>query len=452
MIARVSSDIPNFSESLSAAIPGISLNIMALIIFSGVLIYLSWQLALVVFATLPFYNISINTFNKKLKKLSKLEREKNSKVMEGIRESIEGTLTIKRFNKSNYFIEALKSYINDWIKASNKHNLFIQSIEDFITFIRGICPIIVLSFGGYLVMKGDITLGTLIGFYSFMNWIYEPVRVISHFFISLQSTIPVFKRIKEIHEMEEETSGLELLNKVKNIEYRNVYFSYDSIPILEGLNLKIRSNERIAIVGESGSGKTTVIKLVMRYFNVDKGNILVNGKSIVEYSLHDLRRKIIVVHQNDFLFNMSIRENILLGEKFSEKEFTNAIKVACIDKFINELGKGYDTIVGERGTRLSDGQKQRIAIARAVIRKPDVLILDEATSGIDSQTEAEIFKNLQNLNITVIIISHRLSTIKKADRIIVLHKGRVICEGNHENLLKNCRKYNDIIRNQLIVV
>jgi len=451
MIARATSDIPLFSESVNTAIPGIVFNVIELIIFGGVLIYLSWQLALVVFVTIPFYNLSINTFNKRVKEFSNLEREKNSEVVEGIRERIEGAVTVKRFDKFDYFVNTLKNKVEDWAKTSNKYHLLMQVIEDFITFIRGICPIIVLSFGGYLVMKGSITLGTLIGFYSFMNWIYEPIRVLSHFLVSLQSAVPIFRRIREVHETEEEKGGEKILDGVNDIEYKNVCFSYNSIPVLREVNLKINPNERIAIVGTSGAGKSTLITLLPRYYDPEKGNVIINGEDVRSYVLNKLRKKVIVVHQNDFLFNMSIRENIILDDNFGEEEFRRAVKIACVDKFVDKLEKGYDTIVGERGSKLSDGQRQRVAIARAVIRKPKVLILDEATSGVDSQTEEEIFNNLKKLNMTIIIISHRLSTIRKADRVVVLDKGRVVEEGKHEELMKKGLVYKKILESQLTV-
>jgi len=450
MISRATSDIPQLSRTISSVIPIIVLNIIELILFGGVLIYFSWQLALVVFATIPFYNFSVNIFNKKLKKFSTLEREKNSQVIESFREKIDGTATIKNLVKNEYFAEKFDEKVKEWLKVSNKYQLVTQTIEDFVTFIRGISPVLVLSFGGFLVMKGTITLGTLIGFYDFMNWIYEPIRVLSHFLISLKSATPVFRRIREIHEMDEEKSGEKIFEGVNKIEYKEVCFSYDNEPVLNGINLKINSNERVAIVGTSGAGKSTLITLLPRYFDPEKGNVMINGEDLRRYVLNKLRKKVIVVHQNDFLFNMSIRENIVLDDNFSEEEFREAIKIACVDKFIDKLENGYDTIVGERGSKLSDGQRQRVAIARAVIRNPKVLVLDEATSGVDSQTEEEIFNNLKKLNMTIIIISHRLSTIRKADRVVVLDKGRVVEEGTHEELVKKGLMYKKILESQLM--
>ncbi|APT72890.1 ABC transporter [Thermosipho sp. 1063] len=450
ILSRATSDIPVFSQVVSTAMPGIVLNVISLVVFSGILIYLSWQLAIVVFATIPFYNLSINSFNRLLKNFSKLEREKNSEVIEGIRERIEGALTIKRFGKFDYFVSSLKEKIDDWVKVSNKYNLFMQSIEDFLVFIKDICPIIVLSFGGYLVMKGNITLGTLVGFYSFMNWIYEPIRVLSHFFVSLQSSTPVFKRIKEVYEIKEETSGKETIKNVDEIEFKGVDFSYNSNYVLKNLNFKVTSGERVAIAGLSGSGKSTMLSLMTRFYEPTNGSILINKKDIKRYTLESLRKNIIVVKQNDFLFNMSVKENIILDGNFSEEEFIKAVKIARVDKFVNELENGYKTLIGERGKKLSDGQRQRIAIARAIIRKPQVLVLDEATSGIDSKTEEEIFENLFKLDMTIVIVSHRLSTIKKAGKIFIIENGQFICDGTHEELLNKCSKYKQIIQAQLI--
>ena len=282
---------------------------------------------------------------------------------------------------------------------------------------------VILSWGGYLLIRGEITLGTLIGFYSFMNWIYEPINEITDLFVSAKKAAPVYERLKKVYEMREEECGRMPLPLFESASFADVRFSYSDKEVLKGVDLSLHRGESVAIVGLSGSGKSTLVSLLPRYYDAKSGRILVNENDIKEYLLKDLRRKIVVVHQNDFIFNTTLKENITLGESFSEEEFERAVAVACVDKFVGDLEKGYDTVVGERGSKLSDGQRQRVAIARAVIRKPEVLILDEATSGVDSKTEEEIFEGLKELGITVIIVSHRLSTIKKAERIVVLDGG-----------------------------
>lgn len=309
---------------------------------------------------------------------------------------------------------------------------------------------VILSWGGYLLIRGEITLGTLIGFYSFMNWIYEPINEITDLFVSAKKTAPVYERLKKVYEMKEEKCGRMPLPLFESVSLVDVRFSYSDKEVLKGVDLSLHRGESVAIVGLSGSRKSTLVSLLPRYYDAKSGRILVNENDIKEYLLKDLRREIVVVHQNDFIFNTTLKENITLGESFSEEEFERAVAVACVDKFVGDLEKGYDTVVGECGSKLSDGQRQRVAIARAVIRKPEVLILDEATSGVDSKTEEEIFEGLKELGMTVVIVSHRLSTIRKAEKIVVLDEGRVIDQRTHEELLERCDKYRQIIKAQLV--
>jgi len=315
-------------------------------------------------------------------------------------------------------------------------------------------PVLILGFGGYLIIKGQLTLGTLIGFYSYLGWLYTPIRTLSSFYVSLQKSAQILERIESIYDLPEENEkqgSFRMDEKVEDITYENVSFFYDEqTPVLSGIDLRIEGNKSVAVVGPSGSGKSTLLSLLPRFYDPQIGSIRINGKDIRDYILSELRKNVIVVKQNDFLFNMSIRDNIVLDDDFTEEEFEEAVKIACVDKFMGELEDGYETIVGERGSKLSDGQRQRVAIARAIIRKPKVLILDEATSGVDSQTEEEIFKNLLKLDMTVIIVSHRLSTIRKAKRVLVLDRGKIIADGTHEELLKMCPRYRNIIEAQLV--
>ena len=242
----------------------------------------------------------------------------------------------------------------------------------------------------------------------------------------------------------------ELIEKI-NAEYETFTKEAKDELVLKDINLFIDQNEKIAIVGTSGSGKSTMMNLLVRLYEPTSGEILLDNKNLKDYNLQEIREHIKLVRGNDPLFNMSVKENIMLGDEFSEEEFNKAVKKAKVDKFIDLLDEGYNTIVGERGSKLSDGQRQRVAIARALIRKPKVLILDEATSGVDSQTEEEIFEEIKEYDMTLIIISHRLSTIRKADKVVVLKDGEIIGEGTHNELVESSPVYKEIIESQLVV-
>ncbi|HQE50373.1 MAG TPA: ABC transporter ATP-binding protein, partial [Fervidobacterium sp.] len=448
-LSRATSDVPQLAEAINTVIPGIVVNLVLLVMIGAVLLYFSWQLAIIVFLTVPLYTLSVNSFNKALKNSSTQERERNGEIIEDLREDIEGAATVKKFVKEDYLTAKFERKANEWLKVKNKYSLIMQVIDDFLTFVRGISPIIVLSYGGFLVMKGTITLGTLIGFYNFMNWIYDPVRVISRFSVSLRTSVPVYKRIKEIYDMEEEADGNTEINNVEEVRYEDVYFSYDHTPILKDISFEIKNRQKLAIVGMSGSGKSTLVSLLPRYYEPERGSIRINDVEIRNAMVGSLRKRVIVVQQNDFIFNTSIRENITLGDEFSEEEFERAVKAACVDEFAESLDEKYETVVGANGSHLSDGQRQRIAIARAVIRKPELLVLDESTSGVDSKTEERIFEKLSEVCPTLIIISHRLSTIGKADEIIVMEEGQIVERGTHEELVNKDSAYKRIIRSQI---
>ncbi|HBU00096.1 MAG TPA: ABC transporter ATP-binding protein, partial [Thermotoga naphthophila] len=308
---------------------------------------------------------------------------------------------------------------------------------------------IVLAFGVYLLWKGEISVGTLLAFESYMNWIYDIVRMALTGLTTFFSTVPNWENFTRVFSLPfERASGIDL-ERFEKLQLKNVHFKYDETPVLTGLNFEINSGDKIAIVARSGAGKSTLVSLFNRLLSPTEGEILINGVPIEQYSLQSLRRNIVLVRSNDILFDTTIRNNITLFEDFPEDEIENVLKM-CECDFVEKLESGIDTIVGERGTKLSDGQRQRIVLARALIRKPQVLILDEATSGVDGKTEERIFEKILREIETVIIISHRLSTVRKAKKIYVMENGRILDSGSHEELIVRCEKYTEILKEQFV--
>jgi ABC-type multidrug transport system fused ATPase/permease subunit len=374
-------------------------------------------------------------------------------LTEEFREKVEGLNSIKSFCKEIFFSNKFSNKSEGWAKTQNKLSMLNQGAEDFMSFVYELTPVLVLGYGGYLILTGSTTLGTLMGFYAYLGWIFTPIRNLSNFYIQMQRAGQVSERIFEIHDLPEEDKGegKKIIENSYDIKYENIHFKYKDVPVLNGIDINIKSNEKVAIVGTSGAGKSSLVNLVTRFYEPQKGKITINNTNLKEYDLEGLRKNVIIVKQNDYIFNMTLKDNITLGEDFNDEQFEEAIKKAKIDKFIDKLENGYETELGERGNKLSDGQKQRVSIARALIRKPKILILDEATSGVDSQTEEEIFENIKKEKLTLLIISHRLSTIKKADEVIVLKDGQIIGKGTHEELKENTPEYKKIIESQLII-
>ena len=452
IMSRLLSDIDENAYTMAVVLPTMIFNFLWFFVISLVLIYLNWQLSLIVFVSLPFYWIIIRSSQSKLQNYSKNERESFGKLTSSIKEKLDGQPVIRILGKAKYFLDSISNDATNWSERATKVGIFQITILNIAYFINYITPVIVLGIGGLFAIRGNMSLGTLIAFYSFVPSIYEPISIINENLVQIHRAEPLSQRFFEILDLpEEESDGIFSFPKDYDIKYNNVSFTYKDELVLKDINLFIDKNEKIAIVGTSGSGKSTMMNLLVRLYEPTSGEILLDNKNLKDYNLQEIREHIKLVRGNDPLFNMSVKENIMLGDEFSEEEFNKAVKKAKVDKFIDLLDEGFDTIVGERGSKLSDGQRQRVAIARALIRKPKVLILDEATSGVDSQTEEEIFEELKEYDMTLIIISHRLSTIRKADKVVVLKDGEIIGEGTHNELVESSPVYKEIIESQLVM-
>ena len=363
-------------------------------------------------------------------------------------ETATGVRVIKAFGLRQYMVD------NFNFKANNLFNLGMRLIRNSnwlspALHLISACGVAgVLYFGVNLILDGTITSGSFVSFIAALMMLYAPLKSIGNNYISVQQSLLALDRIYGIlnrtsFEEESEENKLKLDSINNNIEFKNVYFSYDKKrEILKGISLTIPVGKKIALVGNSGGGKTTVCSLIPRLYNVTKGSILINGKNIKDYSLSSLRSQIAVVFQDNFLFEGTIRENIVCArENATEEEIQTAVKSACLDDFLKTLPNGIDTKIGERGVTLSGGQKQRVAIARAIIKNASLVILDEATSALDNKSEKIVQQALDNLmkGKTTIVIAHRLSTIRDADQIVVLNDGQIAEQGTHEELLeKKC--------------
>jgi ATP-binding cassette subfamily B protein len=420
------------------------------------MILLSPELTLVAFLIVPgFFGIAWVLFRKARKYYKEL-RERVANVTSILDESIMGMKVIQSYavEDENYqeFVNATEEERKTTMKTAKLNSFIPGTIILVITF--GIGLLLVAS--GVLIRAGSLTQGTLISFIFYIFMFFEPLFSLISFITMLQNSIAAGRRIISL--LNEEVSIIDDINAVKikdvtaKIEYKDVGFSYDTDNlVLRNINLKVKENERLAIVGYTGAGKSTLIKLLSRFYDPTRGNIIIDGVNLKKIEIKSLRMMIGIVLQDNFLFSGTVKENIRYGKlNATDHEIIEAAKKVNAHEFIINLEKGYDTIVGERGNKLSEGQRQLIAFARALISNPPILILDEATSSIDPYSELLIQKALETLlkGRTSISIAHRLSTIINSNRIIVLDKGRIIEEGSHEELTKLKGLYNHLYKMQ----
>lgn len=415
-----------------------------------ILLVLDWKLSLISLVCLPIFGFTFFKLAPRLKKKHRKVRDKYAELTARLNEVFNGIRVIAGFAKEEYEAGEFNFKQKEIFKASlESHKLGIllwMSSE----FISSLGLVTLIWFGARAVFAGRITVGTLMAFYSYLGMLFFPVVkmvIINNYY---QEAVASMERLSEILAKEpkiKEAKHPALLDKIKgNIKFTGVSFSYDSRKeILSGINLDVRESEVVALVGKSGAGKTTLINLLLRFYEPAKGAIFIDGYNLKDLELKFYRSKIAMVLQDDYLFSATVRENILYSKpQASEAETIRVAKLAHIHRFIVELPDGYDTKIGERGVKLSYGQRQRVSIARAILRNPSILILDEATSCVDSETERLIieqaYKNLIHGR-TTFVIAHRFSTITYADKIVFIEDGKIVEVGNHFKLLDKQGSY-----------
>lgn len=443
VMSRLTNDINALQEALIKVPPTILRDGLIIIGMTGGLFYLHWKYAFVIVVVLPVLSLPLIQFARKLKKASKDSMVQISEIYTSLQEILSGFSVIKSFCKEQHekdrFAVNNKQYYNVQQRIVRVDARTTPVME--VLSMTGVA--VVLWFGGKDVINGVWTLGDFTAFILAVQQMYQPIKN----FANLNSTIQkassgserVFEILNEQSKIVDLPNARVLDNFSKNIVYKDVSFSYEqNKQILKNINIDIKKGQTVAFVGSSGSGKSTIANLILRFYDVDSGEILVDGINIKNLTQQSLRDKIGVVSQDVFLFNDTVKYNISYGKlDATDEEIELAAKAANAHKFITKMPKAYNTLIGERGMKLSGGEKQRIAIARAMLKNPPILVLDEATSALDSESEKLVQEAIDTLmkNRTVILIAHRLSTVIKADQIIVIDKGTVVEVGNHQELL-----------------
>ena len=422
-----------------------------------VLLYNSWQLSFIALGVLVFLILPMKVARKKVMKLMGLTVKASSKINSNYYETYSGIKIIKAFNLQNVIFAKFTQNIEEAFHLSMRMIRNTNWLGPAMHLVTALGVAGVLYYGLHLITTGQITSGTFVAFLAALIMLYTPIKSIGNNYVALQSALLALERIYKIldttsYETNDGTGTKVLKDIKKEIKFNDVCFSYDGQrEVLHKVNLTVPVGSKVALVGNSGGGKSTVTALIPRLYEIDSGSITIDGTDIKEFTISSLREQIAMVFQDNFLFDGTVRENLLYGkENATDEEIAFAIKSAYLDEFIKKLPQGLDTMIGERGLLLSGGQKQRLAIARAILKNAPVVILDEATSALDNKSEKVVQQALDKLmeGRTTIVIAHRLSTIMDSDKILVINDGHVVEEGSHSELLAKNGPYSVLYNSQ----
>lgn len=449
LMSRTTTDLFEISELAHHGPEDLLISLLTLFGAFFVMVSIRWQLAVIVFVTLPLLIFAVYSSRKSLMGSSSLVKGKTAEINSAVESSISGARTTKIFTNEDYEFSKFEKSNQNFFDAKRLYYKAMAGMHSKMEFVTHILSVIILAVGGFYIMKGKMTLGDLVAANMFVAAFLQPIRRLANFVEQFSTGMAGFMRFSEmmqIHEeMPEKTDAVELSEKIESVDFENVSFDYsENFPVLKNISLEVKKGQTVAFVGPSGGGKTTLCNLLARFYEVKDGSIKINGIDIRDYKLKSLRSQIGFVQQDVFMFAGTIRENIAYGRPdATEAEIIEAAKEAEIYDEIMNMQNGFDSVIGERGIKLSGGQKQRISIARVFLKNPPVLVLDEATSALDSITEQKIQSAFDRLcsGRTAFVIAHRLSTIKNADKIAVLENHKIVESGTHEQLLSKKGEY-----------
>jgi ATP-binding cassette subfamily B protein len=446
IMSRVTNDVDNLTELLTSGIITALADVLTLGGIIVIMLYLNIYLSLISFTIIPFMVLFVLTFGKKARKNYRRTRKTISGVTSHIEQSVSGMKEIQAYSKEKVNMDNFKKanvmHFDANISAAKIQSTFFPVVGFFA--VAGLTLVLWVGGSSSITNPMQMPWGILYAFMQYLNRFFFPIQSLSMFYNNIQSALSGAERTVDLLDTQVEVKETEKAIRLPPIEgavkFENVFFSYKSeVQVLKNINFKVKPNENIAIVGPTGAGKTTLINLIYRFYDPQQGEVTLDKHPLPEVTLKSLRSQMAIVLQDPFLFSGTIKDNILIGNPEADDEkVVKEAKAVGIHDFIANLPEGYNTEVGERGGRLSMGQRQLISFARALISNPRILILDEATSSVDAYTELLIQKALQKIQKgrTSFIIAHRLSTVRNADRIIVLNHGKIVEEGNHLQLMK----------------
>ncbi|MGQ9645216.1 MAG: ABC transporter ATP-binding protein [Thermodesulfobacteriota bacterium] len=455
LMSRISSDVQGLRWFFSSTIVYIFSNCLRFIGGIAFLLYLEWRLAVGVLVILPALIFFIRYFSEKIHILSHQSMEQQAKFSGQFQESLSSVSLIKSFSSEMRTVGRLISELRKAFQVSLEQSTVGSVAHLIISSTPGVARLFVLALGAYWVIKGEWTLGSLFAFQVYLGYVFSPGQYLATANLDLQNARASLERVSALFDVvpEENAGKGKAVNRLSGeIEFRNVSFSYDSRePVLKNISFHVRPREKVAIVGPSGVGKTTLLGLILRFYKPTSGEIYFDGRAASEFELKALRQRIGYVSQSPLLLSGTIMENLRYGNPDAgEDKIFQAARMAGIHDFVSSLPKGYGSEVGENGINLSEGQRQRLSLARALVKEPDILILDEPASALDSLTEKSIFQPLPDFiqDKTLFVVAHRISTIKNSDHILLLNENRLAGIGAHESLLETNDYYRSLVRYQ----
>lgn len=445
IISRFINDAEQTKNIVEVGMMNIWLDMFTLVFVLGFMFYLNPTLTLVSIAIFPLYALAVKILYKRLKKLTKDRSAALAGIQAYLHERIQGISVIRSFALERHDHRKFEGINGKYLNKALAHSRWNAWTFAIINTLTDIAPLMVIGYGGYQVIQGNLTLGTFIAFFGYLDRLYGPLKRLINSSTILTQASASWERVQELleepYDMTDASDAAILKPGSYGVAFRNVWFKYQEHDnwVLKNITFQASPGQTVAFVGMSGGGKSSLVGLIPRFYDVQKGSLIVGGKDIKHWTMESLRNQIGMVLQDNFLFSGSVRENIMLGNPDSDDEAVfAAARAANAHDFIMDLPLGYDTEVGERGVKLSGGQKQRVAIARVFLKDPPILILDEATSALDLESENLIQQSLRQLSQsrTTLIVAHRLSTITHADLIIVMKNGSIAERGTHEELME----------------
>jgi subfamily B ATP-binding cassette protein MsbA len=450
IISRVINDVEQTKNFVITGLMNVWLDVVTIVIAIGIMLTMDVKLTLVSIVLFPFYGLSVKYFYGKLRHLTRVRSQALAEVQGHLHERVQGMPVIKSFATEEFEQKQFAKENSNFLTSALDHTSWNARTFAIVNTLTDIAPLVVISYAGYQVIHGQLSIGTMVAFIAYVEQLYNPLRRLINSSTTLTQAFASMDRVFEFidvpYEVVDKPNAVVASNVRGEVEFQNISFRYQENEelIIEDLSLRVKRGETVALVGMSGGGKSTLVSLLPRFYDVIDGRILLDDIDIRDYQAQSLRGQIGMVLQDTFLFSNTVRENILIGKPdATEEEVIHAAKAANAHDFILKLPNGYNTKVGERGVKLSGGQKQRVSIARVFLKNPPILILDEATSALDLESEHLIQEALENLakDRTTFIVAHRLSTITHANKIVLIEDGKVVEQGTHQELMGKQGQY-----------